>query len=171
MHFKTNYVSYWTRFRKQFVAAFLILTAIILYSYFSKGQGYVNLTLQTTFILGMSYGLIQLYSTREFINDVKFFDDRMLITGYNFNSQWKIELKITDSKIEIKSKGRGRGNVEYFLRIKSYGKQFDINKSFNWDYSSLLGIFQEFKKRKGENVIFDEKYFLDIMEKKANRLS
>jgi hypothetical protein len=34
-----------------------------------------------------------------------------------------------------------------------------------------LTIFREFKRIKGEKIIFDEKYYLDIMEKKASEFS
>jgi len=170
-HFKTGYLSYQARLRTKFLGLFLFVVAIILYNYFTKGQSDFGLYFLMILVFSIVYSLIQFYNSRQFINEVKFLDDKMIITGYNFNSRWEAELKLADSKIEIKSKGQGRSNVEYFLRIKSKERTFDINKSFNWDYFSLLDIFHEFKRVKGEKIIFDEKYFLDILGKKANGLS
>lgn len=112
--------------------------------------------------------IIAIFKARTFVNEVKIIEDKIIITGHDFDSRWDKEIDIKTSDIKIKSEGRGRGNVEYYLRIVSPGKTVDINKSFNWDYPSLLKIFYEFKRIKGDKIIFDEKYFLDIMEKKAN---
>lgn len=95
----------------------------------------------------------------------------MIITGYRFNTHWRKEFNIPASSIQIKSQGKGRGNVEYYFRVSSQNHSIKINYDFNWDYPSLLGMFHEFKRIKGEKIIFDEKYFLDIMEKKAQGLS
>jgi hypothetical protein len=170
-YFKTDYLSYGTRIRKQFLIPFLIFCCAYFFIYIYIGQGDLKSTLLLLLMLGPVYGLLELYNSRQSITEVEFINDLLIITGFNFNSQWKSEVKIADSKIEIKSKGRGRGNVDYYLRVISKDKHIDINRAFNWDYFTLLNIFHEFKKLKGEKIIFDEKYFLDIMEKKANGLS
>src|SRR5688572_28003700 len=106
-HFKTDYLSYWTRARRAFVAAFLAVTAIIFYVYFSREQPSFPLALLSVLAFGVVYGFIQLYHSRQFINEVTFISDRIIIKGYTFNKQWKEDLRIADIKIEIKSKGRG----------------------------------------------------------------
>lgn len=141
--------------------------AVILYTYFKEGNDF---RISGLMILGFGvvYMIVALYKARTFVNEVKITEDKIIVTGYNFDSRWEKEIDIKTSDIGIKSEGRGRGNVEYYLRINSSGRTVDINRSFNWDYSSILIIFHEFKLVKQEKIILDEKYFLNIMEKKAD---
>jgi hypothetical protein len=166
----TKYLTFWTRVRKEFLAGFLIMTAIMLYIYFKnkKGLGLIGLMI---FGFGVIYMIISLIKAKTFVNEVKITQDKIVVTGYDFDSRWDSEIDIKTSDIKIKSKGRGRGNVDYYFTIASGNKTVDINRSFNWDYPALLTIFREFKRIKGEKIIFDEKYYLDIMEKKANGFS
>jgi hypothetical protein len=116
---------------------------------------------------GLVYGLIAFTNAKTFVNEVEFVSCKLIVKGYEYDSSWAREFEIESSDIKIKSKGRGRGKVDYFLRVTSGGNKVDINRSLNWDYTSLLAIFNEFKKVKGEEIVFDEKYFLSIMEGKA----
>ena len=162
----TKYFTFWTRVRKEFLTGFLIVTAIVLYTYFKEKN---DMGIFGLMILGFGviYMISALFKAMTFVNEVKIGQDKIIVTGYNFDSRWEKEIDIKTSDIKIESEGRGRGNVEYFLRITSSDKTVDINRSFTWDYASLLTIFHEFKRIKGEKIIFDEQYFLDIMEKKT----
>jgi hypothetical protein len=171
MVFTTKYLSYGKRFRKEFVRIFLIVTAIILFVYFQQWQKEFVTILLIVLGFGLTYGIISIYLAKTFINEVRFLENKLIVVGHDFDSRWEREFDITDSTIQIKSKGRGRGKVDYFLRIISNNKVADINRSFNWDYPTLLLLFHEFKKIKGEKIIFDEKYFLDIMENKSKGIS
>jgi hypothetical protein len=166
----TKYLTFWTRVRKEFLAGFLIVTAIILYTYIKEKNDFGLFGLMVL-SFGLVYMIVALFKARTFVNEVRITDDKIIVTGHTFDTRWDKEINIKTSDIKIKSKGHGRGNVEYYLRIISDDKMVDINRSFTWDYSSLLTIFHEFKRIKGEKIIFDEKYFLDIMEKKANGFS
>ena len=167
-HFKTIYLSYWESVRKDFLIPFLTLACFILFIFVYIRQDDFKSIMLTILVLGIIYGILGLYMARQFVNEVEFQDDILIVTGFNFNSQWRDELKISNSKIEIHSKRTGYTNVDYYLRIISKKKRLDINRSFNWDYSTLIDIFNEFKRIKEEKIILDEKYFLDIMEKRAN---
>jgi hypothetical protein len=166
----TKYLTFWTRVRKEFLAAFLVITLIFLYTYF-KGKSDFGLIGLMILGFGAVYMIVALFKARTFVNEVKIVDDKIIVSGHDFDRRWDREINVKNSGIKIKSKGRGRGNVEYYLTIISSGNKIDINRSFTWDYFSLLTIFREFKRIKGEKIIFDEQYFLDIMEKKANGFS
>ncbi|MBT1711161.1 hypothetical protein KK062_23155 [Fulvivirgaceae bacterium PWU5] len=105
------------------------------------------------------------------VNEVHFANDKILIVGYTLNTRWEKEIDIKSSRIEIRSKNTGRSRDEYYLRIKSSNKSQDINGTYNWDYTSLLTIFHEFKRIKGEKITSGEEYDLDIMDKKSKGLS
>ena len=166
----TKYLTFWTRVRKEFLTGFIIVTLIVLYTYFTEKNDFGVFGLM---ILGFGivYMTRALFKARTFVNEVKFIDDKIIVTGHNFDSLWDKEINIKTSDIKIKSEGQGGGRVEYYLKIISRDSAVNINRSFTWDYPSLLTIFHEFKRIKGEKIIFDEKYFLDIMEKKANGFS
>ena len=170
MTLTTKYLNFWTRIEKGIFRRILIVSLIILYNYFTDKRDFGLFGLM---ILGFGiiYMVISVINAWTFVNEVKVTDDKIIVTGTNMDTRWDKEFNIKDSEIKIKSKGRGRGNVEYYLRLSSRDKSVDINRSFNWEYQSLLTIFHEFKKLKGEKIIFDEKHFLDIMEKKANGFS
>jgi hypothetical protein len=163
----TKYLTFWTRVKKEFLVGMTVISAIILYQYFLEKNDFGVLGLM---ILGFGivYLIIALTKARTFVNEVKIDGDKITITGHNFDLRWDREFDIKNSDIKIKSVGQGRGKVEYYLRIISSDNSVDINRSFNWDYPSLLTIFHEFKKIKGEKIIFDEKYLLDMMVKKVD---
>jgi hypothetical protein len=165
----TRYWTFWTRVRKEFFAGFVIITAAVLYTYFKENNDFGVFGLMI-FGFGVVYMIAALFKAKTFVNEVKFTEDKIIVTGHHFDSRWTRKIDIKTSDIKIKSEGLGRGNVEYYLRIISSDKTVDINRSFTWDYTSLLTIFHEFKRIKGEKIIFDEKCFLDIMEKKAKRI-
>lgn len=166
----TKYLTFWTRVRREFLAGFLLVTAILLYTYF-KGKNNFGLIGLMILGFGVVYMIVALFKARTFVNEVRIADDKIIVTGHDFDRRWDKEIVVKNSDIKIKSKGRGRGNVEYYLTITSPDNKVDINRSFTWDYFSLLTIFREFKRIKGEKIMFEEKYFLDIMEKKANGFS
>ncbi len=123
------------------------------------------------FGFGLVYGLISFTNAKTFVNEVAFVDHKLIVKGHDYDLSWERQFDIKSSDIKIESKGRGRGKVEYYLSVTSVENKVDINRSFNWDYTSLLAIFNEFKKVKGEKIVFDERYFLNIMEGKAKGLS
>ena len=166
----TKHLSFWTRVRNEFLWEFVAVTLIIIYTYLERKEGFEIFGLMIT-AFGLVYIIVALFNARTFVNEVKIEDDKMFVAGYDFNKRWVKEINIKDADIKIKSKGRGRGNVKYYLTIVSSDKAIDINRSFTWDYFSLLTIFRDFKRIKGQKIISDEKYFLDIMEKKANGYS
>jgi hypothetical protein len=167
MIFTTRYWSFWTRVRKGFLGGFLIVSFIVLSNYINDSRGFEIVGL-IIIGFGVIYMITSIINSWTFVDKVKITEDKLIVTGTNLNTRWEKEFFIKGSDIKIKSKGRGRAKVEYYLRLSSRNMSVDINRSFNWDYQSLLTIFNEFKRLKGERIIFDEKYFLDIMEKKIN---
>ncbi|MFN7495563.1 MAG: hypothetical protein ACK5RG_21765 [Cyclobacteriaceae bacterium] len=171
MKFTTRHVDFKTRVLKTLSKLALMISVFFVLSLIKNQSTWVV----SLSILAVGFGtyLIYYFVSHEgtVVTEVEFLEQRMIITGYRVNTRWQKEFDIAASSIQIKSQGKGRGNVEYYLRVSSQNQAIKINFDFNWDYPSLLGIFREFKSIKGEKIIFDEKYFLDIMEKKAQGLS
>ncbi|AYB29329.1 hypothetical protein [Chryseolinea soli] len=166
MTLTTDYVKFGTRFWEAFLPRFLLLTAAGVISHFSKAQSNLEITAWAIAVIGLVIGFFAVVRARTFIYEVRFLDGNLLVAGSHYNTRWEKQFDIRTTVVQIKSQGRGPGRVNYFLRMVSGGKKVDINRSLNWDYTALLTIFNEFKRNKGEKIIFDEKYYLEIMEKK-----
>lgn len=170
MTYSVEYTPFWKRVYKQFLGIFLGLTLIVLMSYFSESTNN-NLKFTGFVILGMGVFFIipSLITAKTYVNDIKFIDDKIIVSGYDFDTRWSEIFYIKTSNIKIKSKSRGRGSVGYYLKITSSDKKDSvvINQTFNWKYNTLLEIFKKFKNIKGEKIISDDKNLLDIIEKKA----
>ena len=165
MTLTTEYLNFATRFRKIFLPDFLLLTAIVLGSHFSKPRtspGVVGLVIAG---IGVLYGIYAAVKARTFVYGVRFSDGTLMVQGCYFNTRWGKQFDIRKSTIHIKAKGSRTGRGDYFFRLLSDGQTVDINRSWNWDDATLLIIFNEFKRIKGEKIIYDEKYFLDMMAK------
>ena len=167
MKLTTKYLGFRARLRKEFLPGFLIVSVIILFVNFTRGQDDIKITGLMILAFGAVYGLVSIVSAKTFISGIIFVDDNLIVIGHDYDSPWEKKFNIKNSNIKIRSKGRGRGKVDYYFTITSGDVKAEINRSFNWDYSTLLTIFNEFKRVKKEKIIFDEKYFLDIMEKKG----
>jgi hypothetical protein len=83
-----------------------------------------------------AYGLISLSNAKTYINELNFLDDQLIVVGHDYDSPWEKQFSIKNSNIKINSKGRGRGKVGYYFAITSGDLKVEINRSFNWDYST-----------------------------------
>lgn len=97
---------------------------------------------------------------------VTFYDDKIYIEYFHKDILKNITLNINECNIYIRSYPLNRWNIEYYIEIKFKEKSFLINHKLNLDYKYVIEIFETFKNNKNEKIIFDEKYFLDIIRKK-----
>jgi hypothetical protein len=164
------YIPFWSRVRKRFIGPLVIVTLIVLYLYFTS-----NDSLQFYGVIALGFCMIQaiisIISAWTFVYEVKFTEDKIIVGGADINSHWQKEFHIKNSQIDIKSEGRGGTNIGYYFTLSSGKLSIDINRTYNWHYSTLLTIFHEFKRLKGEKIIFDEKYILELIEKKVKASS
>jgi hypothetical protein len=140
-------------------------TAIALYHHFSKPQTSLGLTGLAIAGIGLLCGIYAAVKARTFVYGVIFSDGSLTVQGCHFNTRWQKPFDISRSTIHIEAKGNRSGRGDCFFTIRSEGQTVEINRSMNWDDAALLIIFNEFKRIKGEKIIYDEKYFLDMMTK------
>ncbi|MCL9804443.1 hypothetical protein NAT51_02850 [Flavobacterium amniphilum] len=67
----------------------------------------------------------------------------------------------------IERRSKAGSIVGYMIDLSSNGKNYRINKLFNWNNFTLYELFNTFKSVKGEKIIIDEKSFIDGLEKRA----
>lgn len=170
MKFQTEQINYLARLKKKFLFGFLIYAAIILYVHF-KNSSTIEVTGLMIGIAGFGLALVAHLIAKKYFYEVELIDGKVILRGDSMNKLITVKLPIPETNIFVKSKGKGRGNVEYFVRFKHISGTFDINKLFNWNYETLLELFHAFKETKNEKIIWDEKYLLEFMEKKSRGMS
>ena len=170
MKFQTEQINYLQRLKKEFLFGFLILTAMILLAHF-KASSTVETTATLIGLTGLGLALTAHLTAKTYFYEVEINKNSLTLRGDSANRSLTIELPISETNIYPKSKGKGRGNVEYFIRFKHNNKTYDINRLLNWNYAILLELFHEFKKQKNEKIIWDEKYLLEFMEKKSRGMT
>lgn len=165
MKFKTEKINYQERFKKNFLFAFLFYFSIVLYSLL---QSHLTIEFSISVILLIGIGLVLSIhlKSRKYFYEVEITEKSVFLKGDYINKPLLIDLPITKTDIIIKSSGRP---VQYFIRFRNESKNYDINQFYNWNHDTLIQLFHSFKEAKKEKIIWDEKYLLEFMEKKAKQ--
>jgi hypothetical protein len=171
MTLTTTYRSFWKRIRKEFGYVPIGIIAIGIFTY-ATGSDLGNYII-------FAIGSMVFWTIRAFVrgwhlvHTVEFIEEKIVIKGETVNTPWDKEFDIKTSTIEIDSKSdRGQIlDIEYHLRIQSGDRSQSINRTFNWDDTSVLTIFYMFKRIKGEEINPNERDYLDGLEQKAKGFS
>lgn len=174
MKFNTKKLAYLSRFKNEFLLEYLLFLGVVFLFYLWQTEPFnLKAALQmlgVVLAIGIGLGLYAHWITKQYFHEVELTDNHVILRGDSQNKPLTIELPISETDIFIESKGKGRGNVEYFIRFQHGSKTYDINRLFNWNYSKLLELFHAFKNLKNEKIIWDEKYLLEFMEKKSKKV-
>ena len=95
---------------------------------------------------------------------------RTFMKNYEQHLTNEIE-KLKEEIKKLKNKDNDVIKNTLWCNCNHNNKTYDINRLFNWNYTTLLELFHEFKKQKNEKIIWDEKYLLEFMEKKSKGMS
>lgn len=168
MKYKVEKLGYFERLKKQTLYPFLILLPIIFIIYIDQ-----RLTVEAEFsIVAVTLFFLILIShlkAKSCFHEVTIDNDRLILQGDNLNKLLIVELPVSETTIQIKSKGGGAGSIDYYLCFTYQGQKHQINRLFNWNYADLIDLIYDFKREKGEKIIWDEKYLIEHMEKKIGR--
>lgn len=167
MIFKQTYQNFFNRIRNEFSIVVCVLIAMgVLFLPTLRNEN-LELPILTMLLIWLIYMLFILLKAKTFVQEILIEGDRIKVVGYTFNTEWIKEFNILDSKMEIKSFGNGRGNVDYYLKIFSDRQKVKIPKSMDWDYQTLITILKEFKRIKGQELTYGEKALIKYMDKKS----
>lgn len=164
MNNKAEKLGYFERLKKETLNPFLIVLPIIFILYVDRRLS-VLAFLSITALTGFIMILIAHLRTKTYFHEVTIENNTLILKGDNLNKPMIIELPVSETTIQIKPKKRS----EFCLYFSYQGQKHTINRLFNWNYSELIDLFYEFKRQKGEKIIWDEKYLIEHMEKKINR--
>jgi len=173
MKINARRINYFGRLKKESLWGFLVIIAIILYVYIRSNEWNTTILLISSAIvmIGIFSGIAIHFAVRKYYYEIEIRDGEIVMKGDDINSPIEIKFPIEQTKISIKSQGKGRGNIEYYLRFTHEDKVVDVNRICNWDYSDLINLVHEFKNVKNERVTWTEKSILDYMDKKAEGMS
>jgi hypothetical protein len=166
MKFSAEKINYQSRLKKEFLIGFLILAVLILSTHFRNPVSIV-ITFSGVLLAAIGFGVTAHFKARRYFYEVELTDKTIILKGDLMNRHFAIELPIAETNILVKTKSKGRGNAVFFIRFKLHSGNFDINRLDNWNYTTLLKLFYAFKEAKQEKIIWDEKYHLEHMEKRA----
>ncbi|WP_337967009.1 hypothetical protein [uncultured Flavobacterium sp.] len=106
--------------------------------------------------------------SKVFVYKIEFENEKINIFGSNFDDDWieifEIKKVNIQTKVDVSKTGYIKG---YSLVFKNTKKKITLNKLYHWNNFTLYQIFIEFKKRKEEKIIIDEKSLIDGIKKKA----
>ncbi|MCC9074161.1 hypothetical protein LNQ49_21460 [Flavobacterium sp. F-65] len=103
-----------------------------------------------------------------FIQTISFDKNTILLQGEIFNNEYRKELDIKETNIELRclSSKQGLESVLFYIRLKNKKDKYTINLFDTFSDEQIIEIFNEFKKHKEEKIIMDEKIdILRIQEK------
>src|SRR5690606_22643654 len=157
--------NYFQRFKSEFFPSVVVIAILSLIAF-----KMTNLNLVLFLIIGYSiiWGIVTHFKVRDSINRIVINEGNILIEGTEFNTEWRESDIIENSSVKIKSKGFGRGNVEYYLKIYLADSTHIINNRKEWDYNDLIKIYNHISKGKFDQ---ENKDLLENMKLKAKDYS
>jgi len=162
--FKGNFLTFKNRLLSKFLLMFGV--ALLVFLIFLVKISHINILSILFFLLIISPILPILFNCVIWIDSATIENAKVTFGGYKFDQKFTKEFNIEDVSVKIKSTG-SKWNRDYYLEFHTPNDTFSVNRLQSWDYKILVKLFREFKNSKNEKVIFDDEYWLDVMEKKA----
>ncbi|HCX22383.1 MAG: hypothetical protein CMB80_07360 [Flammeovirgaceae bacterium] len=114
MNYKTEKLGYFGRIKKGTFYTFLILLSIIFILYVER-----RLTDAVGFAIAAGTLFFLVLNThakaKSYFHEVTIENNRLILKGDNLNKPMIVELPLSETTIQIKSKGGGRGKINYYL--------------------------------------------------------
>ncbi len=115
---------------------------------------------------------VYLHKTKKNIHKIGFDkDDNIILEGETYNKIWEDLINLDQSKIFIKGKPSRTGicGVLFKIKLKNTKVNYTINLFNNFTEKEILDFFNEFKHRKKEKIILDEKLILNRIQEKIDK--
>lgn len=167
--FTSDRKSFWTRFNKPFFVTSLVFFVL---SFITKRNSHpLNEIFSICAVFSIILIIFLFVRFYNVVDEVQIVERRIVFIGHKFNTPWEKEFDINEAKIQVVSKGKGRGEVGYYLKISCNNHYYSVNRAFTWEYENLINLFNVFKEIKKEKISPTEKWLLGMMEKKASGYS
>ncbi len=147
---------------------FIYLIIFIFYSFLFFRIDYYLLMIESLMFIILVYLIIR--NSKTDIYKIEFNDDYIIFFGETFNTKWEENIKIEETKILLKGKpSRNICSREYYLKFISKKNKYFINNLNTYSDEGILSIFNYFKEKKGEKIIYDEKFLIKRVQNKINQ--
>ena len=158
MKFTVEKNNYFNRLKKEYLFYFLLLSTVVFY-FHHNNPGRIDwpVIIGIMLVLAFIFSLLAHKIAKTNFHEVELNEDHITLRGHEINKPIEIKLPIKNTDAQFKSIGQGRGKIEYFLRITNDTEVYDINKLLNWNYNSLINLFNSIKDLKKEPKSRDDK--------------
>jgi hypothetical protein len=147
---------------------FIYLIFFIFYTFISFRIDYYLLLIESLMFIILVYLIIR--NSKTDIYKIDFNDDSIIYYGETFNTKWEESTKINNTRILLKGKpSRNICSREYYLEFISKEKKYYLNNLNTYSDEGILLIFNYFKEKKGEKIIYDEKFLIERVQNKINQ--
>lgn len=171
--FKGNYISFKDRIIKYTLpvaVCSLVLISIVFFKSFQKDSEPKLHLIIILVILSVLGFLPVFFKSMNIVTEVIIDDDNISFHGYKFKQKWLKQFEINQVNVSIRSTGK-RTNKDYYLKFKTSDGNYIVNGIQSWNYGTVVSLYRTFKSLKGEKIIFDDEYWLDVMEKKGKGMT
>lgn len=168
--FESEYKNFNQRFFRLnnlfFFIEFILLSPIIII---------FNLSLFFTIIIEIFLVAICIYTivnqNKSNIHIIALEENNIILHGETFNTKWEKSLNINEINIEIKSNSSRQGlrGVTFYLKLKNKKDNYIINSFQTFSDQQIIKIFNEFKNKKKERIIVDERIILLQIQEKIDK--
>lgn len=147
---------------------FIYLIVFIFYSYLFFRIDFYLLLIESLMFTTLVYLIIR--NSKTDIYKIEFKDDLIIFFGETYNTKWKEIIQIKSTKILLKGKpSRNICSREYYLEFITNENKYFLNSLNTYSDQVVLSIFNCFKEKKGEKIIYDEKYLIESVQNKINQ--
>ena len=171
--FCSEEISFTERIKKDVkikIFVFLLFFSMILFGLKNNEVGIVHIGFAIYFFLCLA--TLTLIDSINYIYEVKIDSNNITIFGEKFNKKWEVVLDLQKVNIRIIERRSKTGTIMgYLIDLKTSKKKYRINRLFNWSNYELYKLIITFKNIKGERIIYDEKCYIDGIEKRAREYS
>lgn len=122
-------------------------------------------------ILFVIFSIMIIKRSKSNIDLISIDEKNIVLNGETYNTKWKKSLNIKETYIQIQHNASRRGlcSETFYLNIKCKKDNYIINSFDTFSDEGILLIFNEFKNRKGEKIIIDEKLVLSRIQEKIEK--
>jgi len=167
--FSCEKLSFMERLKKGSTSKIIVILILMSLCFISEASE-ENVFFKVTFI-GFLYAILLLIiipfvTASKYIYEVRMNNDKVTLFGEYYNHKWCKVFEIKDLSVKIVER-KYRTDSRFLIVFRSKKTKHTINRSQTWNNFTLFELFRTFKELKQEEIIWDEKYTLQALEKKA----
>lgn len=164
---KINFIKRIKKYLVMHIVGLFFVVALLLISSKREEENYLLIFMICLIYFVYFIIIIPFFNSKKYIYEIRIEDTVLKIFGTHYNSEWTDSLSVEDVRIELIQRKYRNGTSRFLIVFQSNKEKHTINRLENWNNYALYELYTTFKNAKQENIIWDEKYVLDELERKA----